>query len=296
MTINAAQQFDVRCGGNQHLRTEHSFTGLAENCTSDDSDCHLKTKLVCFYIFTKEFQPGIMRDLCTHIIVGFFGINEETYCLDNSTEKLQELNEVAALKQVQKDLKVLLSVGGAGFNGFNLMVAKHVRRKKFIKSIIETLKIHNIDGIDLDWEWPVINGNDKEKIKFVQLLYEFRQEFNKCNNHFIISVDVSSLRLITELAYNIQYLAKLMSCERHSLNAPAIGFGSIGSEGFATYAEICKFIEEQNASVVFDSDSKVPYAYKFTNWISYDNEMSLAFKFDEVEPRHNGQGNNYQCQ
>lgn len=79
---------------------------------------------------------------------------------------------------------------------------------RFIKSIIETLKIHNIDGIDLDWEWPVINGNDKEKIQFVQLLYEFRQEFNKCNNHFIISVDVSSLRLITELAYNIQYLAK----------------------------------------------------------------------------------------
>lgn len=75
--------------GNQQHRTEHCFTGLAENCTSDDSDSHLKTKLVCFYIFTKEFQPGIMRDLCTHIIVGFFGINEETYCLDNSTEKLQ---------------------------------------------------------------------------------------------------------------------------------------------------------------------------------------------------------------
>jgi chitinase len=61
------------------------------------------------------------------------------------------------------------------------------------------------------------------------------------------------------------------------VSAPASGFGSLGDEGFVSYPQACQFVEAE-AATVFDRDSQVPYAFKNSDWISYDDERSLAYK------------------
>jgi len=54
------------------------------------------------------------------------------------------------------NLKVLLSVGGWNFpsNYFSVMAASPSARQTFIQSVVSFLNQYNLDGIDLDWEYP----------------------------------------------------------------------------------------------------------------------------------------------
>lgn len=49
--------------------------------------------------------------------------------------------------------------------------------------------------------------------------------------------------------------------------------------GFVTYAEVCWFIRNNIfVSQVFDAETCSPYIYAGTEWISYENEHSIACK------------------
>lgn len=61
------------------------------------------------------------------------------------------------------------------------------------------------------------------------------------------------------------------------MSAPASGIGVVGDKGFVSYPQACQFVETE-AATVFDRDSRVPYAFKNSEWISYDDERSLAYK------------------
>ena len=53
--------------------------------------------------------------------------------------------------------KVLLAIGGwndSKGNKYSRLVNNPKARKDFIKHVIEYLKKHNFDGLDLDWEYP----------------------------------------------------------------------------------------------------------------------------------------------
>lgn len=71
---------------------------------------------------------------------------------------------------------------------------------------------------------------------------------------------------------------RLSSSLNQGRHAPATGIGSIGANGFASYFEICDFLKKQGSSRVFDNETKVPYAYNFLDWISYDDEISIKIK------------------
>ncbi|XP_014608159.1 PREDICTED: chitinase-3-like protein 2 isoform X1 [Polistes canadensis] len=70
---------------------------------------------------------------------------------------------------------------------------------------------------------------------------------------------------------------KLDNPLNHKLLAPAIGFGQLGSKGFVSYSTICQFLDS-GAISVFENTSKVPYAYKDYEWISYDDNHSIYYK------------------
>lgn len=63
----------------------------------------------------------------------------------------------------------------------------------------------------------------------------------------------------------------------HSFNSPTSGPG-IGKNGFVTFPETCEFILQKKALIVFDHNACIPYTYHQKNWISFDNEQSLAYK------------------
>lgn len=69
----------------------------------------------------------------------------------------------------------------------------------------------------------------------------------------------------------------LDNADNHGLAAPCNGYGSLGSAGFVSYPMVCGFLE-LGATKVFQNESRVPYAFKDNEWISYDDAGSVAEK------------------
>lgn len=80
----------------------------------------------------------------------------------------------------------------------------------------------------------------------------------------------------------------LMNAANSGWNAPAIGNGQLGSDGFVVYSDSCKFILLEGTEVVFDAENKVPYAFRNQEWISFDNEQSLAYKAEYAKEKEYG--------
>ncbi|OAB36098.1 glycoside hydrolase [Paenibacillus glacialis] len=63
------------------------------------------------------------------------------------------------LKEQNPHLKVLVSVGGWTWSkNFSNMAATEETRRAFANSVVDFLRAYGLDGIDIDWEYPVEGG------------------------------------------------------------------------------------------------------------------------------------------
>ncbi|XP_019880028.2 chitinase-3-like protein 2 isoform X2 [Aethina tumida] len=81
---------------------------------------------------------------------------------------------------------------------------------------------------------------------------------------------------------------KLMNPRNNGLFAPASGYGKLGSNGFIDYGQVCVFLTLNHISPIFDMDTKSPYASKYLEWISFDDEQSLSYKAEFIRDNHYG--------
>lgn len=100
------------------------------------------------------------------------------------SEKVQtDLRKIPVLRKQNPNLKVLLSVGGWGARGFSGAAATKETRAVFIQSAQEIVEQYGLDGIDLDWEYPVngawglVESQPADRDNFTALLKELRAAF-----------------------------------------------------------------------------------------------------------------------
>lgn len=91
------------------------------------------------------------------------------------------------------------------------MVYNHSSRKQFIKSFVKIIHDYQLNGVDLDWEFPSWDNNiqdDRQRQHFTQLLEEIRMEIDRQSDQkrFLLSVAVGSIPSIINTAYDVQYL------------------------------------------------------------------------------------------
>ncbi|MBQ6569716.1 MAG: hypothetical protein IJL87_05625 [Clostridia bacterium] len=75
-----------------------------------------------------------------------------------------KLRALVNLKQQNPDLKVLLSVGGWGMDGFCPICHDATLTNNFVKSCVQIVKEYGLDGIDLDYEYPGTSGDKYDKL------------------------------------------------------------------------------------------------------------------------------------
>ena len=97
-----------------------------------------------------------------------------------SPKVMADLKKVPELRKQNPDLNVLLSVGGWGARGFSGAADNEKSRAVFIDSVKGIVNTYGLDGIDLDWEYPVngawglVDKQPEDKANFTSLLKELR--------------------------------------------------------------------------------------------------------------------------
>ena len=93
--------------------------------------------------------------------------------------------EIAKVQEQNPNLRINLSIGGWGADGFSDMAMTKETRSQFIANVIDWVKKYKFDGVDIDWEYPVnggwgaIKARPEDKENFTYLLQELRTALDK---------------------------------------------------------------------------------------------------------------------
>lgn len=140
------------------------------------------------YARAQGFLPAdLTAEALTHIHYAFADIDEAgRAALANPEADIPNLAELRALREERPELKLILSVGGWERSmGFSDAAADEAGRETFAQSAAELLIGLDLDGLDLDWEFPVAGGRegtphrDADGENYTLLLQTVRRALNK---------------------------------------------------------------------------------------------------------------------
>jgi chitinase len=138
--------------------------------------------VIIAYVFPKDglIDPAeITADRLTHITYAFAngvgGKVVEGFARDTENFKL-----LAGLRQKHPHLKILVSVGGWTWSkAFSDAALTADSRKVFVESAVAFVHRHDLDGFDVDWEYPGMVGDGnvfrpEDKQNFTALMADLR--------------------------------------------------------------------------------------------------------------------------
>ncbi|KAK8738799.1 hypothetical protein OTU49_003679 [Cherax quadricarinatus] len=146
-------------------------------------------KVLCYYTSWAIKRPGAGRFepesidpfLCTHVIYAFAGMEDFRLAPGDPSDVSDGFKEgiytrLIKLKEKNPTLKVMLALGGWAFGSkpFRELVSNQFRMNGFVYDSLEFLRLHEFDGLDIDWEYP--RGPD-DKANYVNFLKELRLAF-----------------------------------------------------------------------------------------------------------------------
>ena len=261
--------------------------------------------------------------LLTHINYAFAHIKNDFESLDIKTDS--RLSKIAKLKNTNPKLKVLLSVGGWEAGNFSEMAADATHRQNFCNNCLAAVKKYNLDGIDIDWEYPTsssagISASPNDTKNFTLLMKDLRTTLGEDK---LVTMASSASAKYVDFKSAVQYMdfvnimtydmgkppyhnaglyksAKTKrSCdesvelhkaagvpyEKIVLGIPFYGHGN-GKE-FTTDCVDYNEIKFDGFEKRWDDQAKVPYLVNSSGEmvLSYDDPTSVGLKADFVKQR-----------
>ncbi|XP_027428478.2 oviduct-specific glycoprotein isoform X1 [Zalophus californianus] len=152
-------------------------------------------KLVCYFTSWAQGRPSpasiLPRDLdpflCTHLIFAFASMNNNQIVAKDSQDEKITYPEFNKLKQRNRELRTLLSIGGWNFGTtrFTTMLSTLSSRERFIGSVVSLLRRHKFDGLDLFFLYPGLRGSPKSDRWTFLLLIEICSFLQRATKRWI---------------------------------------------------------------------------------------------------------------
>lgn len=122
----------------------------------------------------------------THINYAFVNVQDSMAVLTNLATDSTNFRKLNELKRINPDLKILISIGGwAWSENFSDAVLTESSRIKFARSGVDIIRQFDLDGVDIDWEYPGMKGEEgniyrpEDKENFTLMFKAFREELDK---------------------------------------------------------------------------------------------------------------------
>lgn len=139
-------------------------------------------KVIAYYTGNGETIRQYPVHQLTHIIYSFLGLQNDTLSFRNE-QQLQIVQQLVLLKKENPQLKIMVSIGGwGGCAPCSDLFSSPEHRSTFAKTTVELFNKYGIDGLDLDWEYPAIEGypghkyDKADKNNFTELIKQLRKE------------------------------------------------------------------------------------------------------------------------
>jgi chitinase len=137
-------------------------------------------RVIAFYKGPPDDVEKYEVEKLTHIIFSFTHLRDCTMVIENADDE-KTLQRLVALKKNHPALKVLISFGGwGGCETCSDVFAVPANRTHFAQSAKALLEKYKADGLDMDWESPVIGGykehrhSEDDRANFTALMQELR--------------------------------------------------------------------------------------------------------------------------
>lgn len=166
------------------LALSFSLLTLFQSCTSGDTSDEQsseKFEVIAYYTGDDKMIENYRVDQLSQIIYSFLHLEGNKLAVDNSSDSMT-IRRLVSLKKQYPKLKVLLSLGGwGGCETCSDVFNTSVGRKEFAESVKDLLIMYDADGIDMDWEYPGIEGfpghtwRPEGKQNFTLLIEEMRK-------------------------------------------------------------------------------------------------------------------------
>ena len=174
--------------------------GCEENNLDIESN-EKQIKVIAYYPGGKDLINQYDLNGVTQLIYSFLHLKGNKLAVDNKEDSLTVVH-LSNLKSKYPKLKVLVALGGwGGCKTCSDVFSSDEGREEFAISTARILKDYNLDGIDLDWEYPVIPGvpghkyQDEDKDNFTDLIVRLD---NHLDSKHIISFAAGGFDLFLE--------------------------------------------------------------------------------------------------
>ncbi len=139
-------------------------------------------KVIAYYTGDAEKIKQYPLQKITHLIYSFLRLQNDTLTFRNEWQRNTVL-QLAALKKQYPHLKIMVSIGGwGGCAPCSALFASAEQRNTFAATTVDLLKEYQLDGLDLDWEYPAIEGypghlySSSDRDNFTSLVQVLRQK------------------------------------------------------------------------------------------------------------------------
>jgi chitinase len=159
--------------------------------------------LICAVVITASFSPakkkkpviiayvGGFRGLIntdsinigrlSHINYAFVDVKDNRAWLHNEATDTINLRRLSELKQKKPHLNILISIGGWSWSkNFSDAVLTDSSTRNFANSCVDIVAKYNLDGVDIDWEYPGMRGDNNkfrpEDREHYTLLFKYLRE------------------------------------------------------------------------------------------------------------------------
>lgn len=151
---------------------------------------------------------------CTHLIYTFVGLNYDASIriLDPQNDIVNDgLGRFSRLKQSNPNVKLLVAIGGwnQGSEVYSYVANNPSLRATFVNNIVDFVKQYNLDGFDIDWEYPAARGGQAaDYVSYITLLKELRTRFDQSG--WLLTAAVAATKNYHGTSYNVPEMSKYL--------------------------------------------------------------------------------------
>jgi GH18 family chitinase len=184
----------------------------------------ITTSLNGSFVVIGSFQKGanestIQYDYLTYLNYADIFPTASGGLTNYTSGNIEQLKRVVAAAH-SKGVKVTIAVGGwnnGNETAFETMAGSSTARTAFVKNLADFVTTYNLDGANIDWEFP---SNTTEAGNFTLLMAELTAKLHGLGKVLTVSVSTSYGSSISDSVLNNVDLVRLMSYDKACCGSP----------------------------------------------------------------------------